>query len=240
VGNGAELFRRHPAPRSKLRRIGSSGEPVAVIDDVFADPAGIVAEVANRGSFTAEGIAAEGYPGVQAPAPSAYARALLAAADEALTTLFGTRDGAIGEIVCQFSLVTRPPAALLPLQTVPHVDIAEPDRFAILHFLCAAPFGGTAFYRQNATGLEQVSRTDWPAFAAERDRLLIENPNRAYPNAGTAGYTQTATIEARMDRLVVYRSHSLHSGIVPPDVAHPADPRRGRLTGNLFARYRTG
>ena len=43
-----------------------------------------------------------------------------------------------------------------------------------------------------------------------------------------------------MDRLIVYRSHSLHSGIIPADVAHPADPRHGRLTGNLFARYRTG
>lgn len=239
-GISAELFRRHPAPKSALRRIGRSGEPVAVIDDVFADPAGIVAEVARRAGFTAEGIAAAGYPGVQTPAPSAYARALLAAADEALATLFGTRDGAIGEIVCRFSLVTQPPAALYPLQTVPHVDIAEPDRFAILHFLCALPFGGTAFYRQDATGLEQLSRADWPTFAAERDRLLLENPDRAYPHAGTAGYTQTATIDARMDRLIVYRSHSLHSGIIPADVGHLADPGRGRLTGNLFARYRTG
>ena len=211
-----------------------------MIDDVFADPAGIVAEVARRASFSAQGVAAAGYPGVQAPAPSAYARALLAAADEALAALFGTRDGAIGEIVCRFSLVTQPPATLHPLQTVPHVDIAEPDRFAILHFLCGPPFDGTAFYRQDATGLEQLSRTDWPAYAAERDRLLSENPDRAYPHAGTAGYTQTATIAARMNRLVVYRSHSLHSGIIPAEVAHPADPPRGRLTGNLFARYRTG
>jgi hypothetical protein len=211
-----------------------------VIDDVFTDPAGIVTELARRGGFTADGIAAAGYPGIQAPAPSAYTRALLAAADEALATLFGTREGAIGEIVCRFSLVTQPPADLHPLQTVPHVDVAEPDRFAILHFLCGAPFGGTAFYRQDATGLEQLSRADWPAFTAERDRLLIENPGRAYPHAGTAGYTQTATIEARMDRLIVYRSHSLHSGIIPADVAHLADPQRGRLTGNLFARYRTG
>jgi len=211
-----------------------------VIDEVFADPAAIVAEVARRASFSAEGLAAAGYPGVQAPAPSAYARALLAAADEALATLFGTRDGAIGEIACRFSLVARPPAALHPLQTVPHVDIAEPDRFAILHFLCGPPFGGTAFHRQDATGLEQLSRADWPAFVAERDRLLLEHPDRAYPHAGTTGYTQTATIDARMDRLVVYRSHSLHSGVIPGDVAHPADPQRGRLTGNLFARYRIG
>ena len=211
-----------------------------MIDDVFADPAGIIAEVARRATFSADGIATAGYPGVQAPAPSAYVRALLAAADDALAAMFGTRDGAIGEIVCRFSLVTLPSAELHPLQTMPHVDIAEPDRFAILHFLCEAPFGGTAFYRQDATGLEQLSRADWPAFAAERDRLLSEKSDRAYPHSGTAGYTQTATIEARMDRLIVYRSHSLHSGIIPAHVAHPADPLRGRLTGNLFARYRTG
>lgn len=210
-----------------------------VLDGVFARQPAIVAAVIEQARFApAPGVA--GYPGIQAPVPAAYTRALLAAAAPALAVLFGRDDGGIGGISCTFSLVTALPETLHPLQTVPHVDIAEPDRFAVLHYLCEAPFGGTAFYRQDATGLEQVARADWPRFQAERDAGLAQHDAEGYPSKATPGYTRTATIAARMDRVVVYRSHSLHSGIIVPGLPHPADPRRGRLTGNLFAIHRSG
>jgi len=122
---------------------------------------------------------------------------------------------------------------------VPHIDIAEADRFAILHYLCDPPFGGTAFYRQDATALEQITRTDWTAYCAARDASLAVHGARGYPSDATPGYTVTAQIPARMNRIVVYRSNTLHSGIIPAGITHPADARRGRLTGNLFAIYRT-
>lgn len=217
--------------------MGQSGEPAVVLDGVFVAPEAIVAAVASHARFsTAPGTS--GYPGIQAPVPAAYSRALLAAAAPALALLFGHEGGAIGGIGCTFSLVTAAPEALHPLQTVPHVDIAEPDRFAVLHYLCDAPFGGTAFYRQDATGLEQVSRADWPRFEAARNAELAAMAPAGYPSPTTPGYTLTAAVAAKMDRIVVYRSHSLHSGIIVPGLAHPADPRTGRLTGNLFAIYR--
>jgi hypothetical protein len=37
-----------------------------------------------------------------------------------------------------------------------------------------------------------------------------------------------------MDRLVVYRSSLFHSGLIRAVPKHAEDPRRGRLTGNLF------
>jgi Family of unknown function (DUF6445) len=210
---------------------------VVVLDNVFAAPEAIVATVAARARF-APAPGTGGYPGIQAPAPADYARALLAAAAPALALLFGNEDGAIGGIGCTFSLVTDEPATLHPLQTVPHVDIAEPDRFAVLHYLCDAPFGGTAFYRQDATGLEQVGRRDWHRCQAARDAGLATMVPSGYPSPATPGYTRTAAVPAKMDRMLVYRSHSLHSGIIVPDLAHPADPHTGRLTGNLFAIYR--
>ena len=228
---------RAPPPPPEVLQVGRSGEPVVVLDGVFAAPDAVAAAVAANARFArAPGIG--GYPGIQAPAPASYSRALIAAAAPALALLFGHDDGAIGGIGCTFSLVTEPPEALHPLQTVPHVDIAEPDRFAVLHFLCDEPFGGTAFFRQNATGLEQVTRAQWPRFQAARDAGLATQIPRAYPSSSTPGYTRTAAIAARLDRVLVYRSNSLHSGIIVPGLPHPADPQRGRLTGNLFAIYR--
>lgn len=212
---------------------------MAVVDDVFANPAAIIEAVATTARFSPPQRGGSGYPGHQAAAPSVYARALLAAADEALGAIFVSKNGAIGGITCSFSLASQPVAELHPLQTVPHIDIAEPDRFAILHYLCGEPFGGTAFYRQDCTGFEQVTRGAWHEYVAARDVSLAAHGAHGYPSATTTGYTCTASLPARMNRMLVYRSHSLHSGVIPEDVHHLADPRRGRLTGNLFAIYRT-
>ena len=231
------LFRRSAAPVQETVHVGRSGEPVVIIDGGFADPTAIAAAAAARASFSREGITQGGYPGIQAPAPAAYVHALLTIADAALGVVFGAAGGTVGEVSCRFSLVTRDPATLDPLQTVPHVDVADPARFAVLHFLCDGSFGGTAFYRQAETGLEQVHRDDWPAYAAARDRAMTQSSG--YPGTETPGYVQTAAIPVRMDRILVYRSHTLHSGIIRPGRAHSADPCTGRLTGNLFARYRT-
>jgi hypothetical protein len=41
-------------------------------------------------------------------------------------------------------------------------------------------------------------------------------------------------IAAKPDRLVLYRANLLHSGRITHLSARAADPRMGRLTGNLF------
>jgi hypothetical protein len=41
-------------------------------------------------------------------------------------------------------------------------------------------------------------------------------------------------VEARPDRLALYRGRQLHSGIIPDPAALSADPGAGRLTINMF------
>ena len=49
-------------------------------------------------------------------------------------------------------------------------------------------------------------------------------------------FEQVAAVEAVPDRLLIYQGGLLHSGIIPPEMSFSADPRRGRLTANLFIR----
>ena len=81
---------------------------------------------------------------------------------------------------------------------------------------------------------------------AERDRYLSERerglrdlgPEDAYPGARTPGYERTGFTAARFNRVVAYRSFTLHSGIVEdPDILSD-DPSKGRLTANFFVDYR--
>lgn len=217
--------------------IGDAGEVVLVIDNAMADWRELVrAAAAARFAPVAQGT---GYPGLRAPLPRAYATGLLRCLQPAITQHFFPGEGVrLQRFDCNFSLVTLPAERLHPLQRVPHVDLARPDRIAILHFLCGEEFGGTAFYRQTRTGLATVgpaTRTAW--LAARAADMAALPPGGGYPSSATPGYTQMASFPARHDRILVYRSHSLHSGLIPQPDMLLADPERGRLTANFFCTF---
>lgn len=228
-------FREPLAPR--VVPVGRSREPVIVVEGLMADPGELIEE-AERAAFAPADGERGGYPGVRAPLPPDYVERLLRLADPLIRTAFDLPEIRFSRMESAFSIVTRPHGTLHPLQRLPHVDTSSPLRFALLHYLCDMPFGGTAFFRQDSTGLEQVGPPDFAAYAAaRRDRLAELAGPSAYPGPETPGYTRTAAFAARMDRLLIYRSFSLHSGIIAPDKPLPADPRTGRLTANVFADY---
>ncbi|TFI58516.1 hypothetical protein E2493_09695 [Sphingomonas parva] len=226
-----------PACRPQRVPIGASREPVIVIDGVLADPHALVDRAADA-EFADAGSRRGGYPGIRAPAPADYTAMLVEAVEPLIRRVFGLGAAARGRVDGSFSIVTTPPEALHPLQRVPHVDTCSPYRIALLHFLCGAEHGGTAFFRHRATGLEQIPPDAFDRYAEARRAEGAALPAAAgYPNETTPGFERIAAFEARCDRLLVYRSFSLHSGIIPAEATFAADPRLGRLTANLFVDY---
>jgi len=219
-----------------MTRMGNSGEPVLIIDDFLSDPGALVdAAVASTGW---RALPPGGYPGRRAPLPGAYARAVLRRMDGPIRRKLLDAPMQLDRFECSLSMVTRPPEDLAPLQRVPHIDIARGSRVAILHYLCGPDFGGTAFFRQDATGLEQIGPDARAQYTAARTRDLERlRATDSYPHAQTPGYTRTGYTEARFNRLIAYRSFTLHSGIVDPTSVLPDDPARGRLTANFFVEY---
>jgi hypothetical protein len=234
---GAARFELREPLSPRIVPIGRSGEPVIVIDGLMTDPSALIEAGAQAAYARADGERG-GYPGLRAPLPADYVELLLPMAERLIRKAFGLPHIRFARSESAFSIVTRSPESLHPLQRLPHIDTSSPLRFALLHFLCGPPFGGTAFFRQDETGLEQVPPSHSAAYLAARQARLAKLPDDSgYPGHGTPGYTRTAAFAARMDRLLIYRSFSLHSGIIPPGVPLPEDPRKGRLTANIFADY---
>jgi hypothetical protein len=137
---------------------------------------------------------------------------------------------------CYFSIVTTPPEALAPIQRLPHVDGLDPDRIAILIYLSCGVTGGTAFYRQRATGFETLDAERYFDFDAAL-RAGIEQhglPPPAYIAGGTPLYEQIASYEAWPNRSLIYSSRALHCAEIASGALLPADPVLGRLTINGF------
>lgn len=232
-------FALRPSFDLSLSPIGREGEKLLTIERVMVAPEALVDYAATEVAFAPVDGPTGGYPGVRAPAPLDYVGALVRRLSPAIERAFDLEKVKLGRAECSFSIVTRHPDELAPLQRVPHVDTTDDLQFALLHYLCGPEKGGTAFYRHRATGFEIITAERQPTYNAVRDRELAEGSGPSgYITGDDPFYEQLASVAAEFDKVVVYRSRILHSGQIPADLPLIADPREGRLTANIFITYR--
>jgi Family of unknown function (DUF6445) len=218
-----------------LTRIGREGEPVVVIDNFIADPQALISAAAGL-RYQPLG---PHYPGIRAPAAAAYLEARGDLLKQILTDVFGfTRGAALVE--CNFSLVTTPPAALTPIQRLPHFDSLDRGRLALLHYLGQSAQGGTAFFRHRRTGYETLNAARFEPFrtALDEDVRVAGLPSADYPTRSQELFEEIHRIDAAPNRMAIYRGVTLHCGVIPADFAFDPDPRTGRLTVNTFLQAR--
>jgi hypothetical protein len=220
--------------KPELRRVGTSQSPVVVIDGFSGDVQAVVDIAAALAPFPPD--AKTYYPGVRRILSErdghgwAYVRSTLEAAAPFLGGAFGfVRFDLLG---ASFSMVTARPETLGLAQRAPHFDSTDPDYIAILHYLSDTP--GTAFYRQRSTGIETITEANRDAFvaAARRESASLSG----YTNGSNGHFEVVGAVEGHADRLALYQGRLLHSGLIPADMDFSADPRRGRLTANLFVK----
>lgn len=221
-----------------MMRAGMEQLPIVRIDNLLTQPQRLVDYAAQHGVF--EEVAGNYYPGVRSAMPLDYVEGLVRALDPLIRSAFAPGSVRLARAECFFSIVTTPPKALSPAQTAPHIDTSDPLQFAAVHYLCGQGFGGTSFYRQQVTGFEQVTPDRVQAWDAARIAKLSGERAPGYMPRGDADYEEVAHCPAAFDRLLLYRSNQLHSGIIPAGMPLDPDPRRGRLTATLFIAYRPG
>lgn len=224
-------------PVVTVRHVGREREPVVVIDRATGQRDALVDFAATRSRFAPAAEVGSLYPGLLGPAPTAYVDAMVRLILPLIATHFTGAPVRPARARGNFSLVTLSPDALSLDQRVPHVDSADRLQFATVHFLSSANGDGTRFFRHRATGFETIDADRLPAYRAALDAELPYVP-AAYADGSDGPFEAIDAVEAVPDRLILYRAALLHSGAITTLPADAADPRRGRLTGNLFLQCR--
>jgi hypothetical protein len=225
--------------KPELRRFGNEQNAVVVIDDFSGRVDEIVAIAEALAPFP--DIDSGYYPGIRRmlePTDSRAADYVQATATQVGPFIGGGFNFERYSLVeASFSIVTRKPGDLHPVQRAPHFDSPDDNYLAILHYLRVPMGTGTAFYRHRSTGVERVAKTNLGKFvvAAQADAAKLP-PESGYISGSNDYYEQIGAVEAVPDRLVIYQGGLLHSGIIPTGMELTADPKRGRLTANLFVR----
>lgn len=214
-----------------IERLGREGEPLVIIDNFTGQPERL-RQMGMAAQYHPAGV---DYPGIRALADPSYLDLRRDLMMQVMARVFGLTRGVHCEIAA-FSLVTLPPERLSPRQRIPHHDHSDAGRVAIMHYLDGPESGGTAFYRHRRTGFEAITPAREAAFAAAlaEDEREYGAPPPGYPMGNSAAYEQIGAVEARPDRLALYRGRQLHSGIIPDPTALSEDPAAGRLTVNMF------
>ena len=219
----------------KLHEIGTDKSRVVVVDDLIPDARRYVDVAAAMAPYDPEAV--KYYPGLRRrfvredSAAWDYVSTVLTAASQFIGPAFNARGFVVNE--ASFSIVTRRPEQLQPLQRIPHIDTADQKFVAVLHYLNDIPDTGTCFYRHRATGFERITPERAEAFAKRRQ--LEGAPSRGgFIGRSDECYEQLLRVDGRFNRLLIYQGSLLHSGFIPDDFAFSDDPRTGRLTGNMF------
>lgn len=224
--------------KPQLQKFGRSQSPVVVIDDFTGNPE----EVARLADALAPFPPVDGnyYPGLRRviePSDKAAESRMLALCRHAAPYIAGAFDMTGFDLLqASFSIVTKRPDSLHPRQRIPHWDSPDPDHLALLLYLRVPAGSGTAFYRQRATGIELVSRDNKSTYIRVASKAAHDSSASGYVAGSNDHYEQIGAVDAVPDRMIIYPTNLLHSGIIPDDMSFSADPREGRLTANLFVR----
>ncbi|WP_281251516.1 DUF6445 family protein [Erythrobacter tepidarius] len=177
------------------------------------------------------------YPGLRAPLDPAVCGYLLERLSPLLDQWFAG-ETTQWEMQAWYSLVTTPPAALAPIQRLPHVDGTDPRQIAMMLYLHRTGHGGTAFYRHRSTGLEALTADDYPRYAAalRADVARTGLPRAAYTTDGAPHFERIHAAPGTFNSAIFYRGNILHSGVIDNAAPLVPDPRAGRLTINAFFR----
>ena len=214
--------------------IGQEQQPIIVIDNFVADPAGLVAYALGQQDVMP---AAGHYPGLRSKAPGAYQAMLCQRLSPLLCQVFGLAAEQLTQAECYYSMVATPVNQLSVVQQLPHFDQPKRDELAVIHYLCGEPHGGTSFYRHRSSGYEYVDQQRLQGYISrlENDIQRYGMPRQpCYINGENVFFERVTSVRAVFNRAVVYRCSSLHSGDIPSDYQFDMNPTTGRFTVASF------
>jgi hypothetical protein len=219
----------------QVNYFGQEQNPVVIFDNFYPDPEKLLQLASTAPGFAAQ--TSDYYPGVRKQIDGGYSQWVLDKVEQVIQQFFLPPAMTNAHIsLCAFSLATTPVHKLRPIQCVPHVDTQDANQFALVHYLCPEHYGGTAFFRHQATGYESITQERTAHYFPLLKQQVIQAGMSlgGYIRGDTDIFTKTGQVDVRFNRAILYRSNMLHSGLIQEALGLDNNPRTGRLTANCF------
>ena len=219
------VFALNPAAQVHIETL-SSGCPVVVIDDFYADPLAVRA-LALAGNYDSS---LAYYPGLHSTIDPALKWPLHQALVQLLAALGSVRCTP-GDISSDFSIVTTPASEMLAQQKHPHVDGLP---LAGVLYLNPSFEVGTSFFQHRPTGLAFLrTAEEADTFGRWMAAFGAQHQPSTYAVGDDVVWQHLHSVAGRFNRLVMYPGTAFHS-IAMRDVVHNLGLDSARLTQRFF------
>lgn len=220
-----------PVNLSHRRQFGVFNSPVTVIDDAFEMPEQLRLDSQNA-TFQAQ--TSDYYPGSRAPVAESYSIGLCQQYLAEWQHMLGMPEQSKAKVLLSaYSITTQPQRLLKPIQMLPHFDTPAENQIAMVHFLCSDEHGGTGFFRHKSTQTERVTNDNLAHYGQVLKQQAIAQQLHLTPKyieTKHPMFESIGVVSAQFNRLVMYPSNLLHSGLINPAVDLEAEVDKARLT----------
>jgi len=226
-----------PSQPCHVQYVGDSLTPVLTFDDFHQDCSKIADYAATKATFGKQ--PDDAFPGYKAALPQDLTLDMLRALLPDIYRHYDVpRDLRINVASAFYGLVSEPADRLNATQSRPHYDHALPWSFAILHYVNPGQFGGTGFFRHVPSGFECITAQNQADYHRSVDAFMAENGlPQGYDMTQQNHYALLEAVDYQTNRLLIYPSGLLHSGLINAPEDLNADPAQGRLTTSIFINF---
>jgi hypothetical protein len=225
-------------PRPRIERVRLLNDRFCyVVDEALVDPDALV-ELAVRNRAVFNPVHFSAYPGNYLEMPAPIAARLNDFFVQHLRRAFDARRTV--HVQCRLSMVTLPPSALRPFQTICHTDGQHLDprqhsiQASVLYLFKDESLGGTSFYAP-VRSADETARLFRDANTLSSEAFTQKyGIARSYICASNDWFAHVGRVAAKWNRIVFYDGNLLHSGDIFSPEKLSADPLAGRLTLNGF------
>jgi len=218
-------------PDIEVLTVGEEKNVILIVDNVLEYPDEMIQCAISGEPF--QSVKGDFYPGIKKSAPVQYSRELAKHSVWLLHQVFKPGFSKVpADSASTFAIATCAPDALLPVQSIPHFDQSDSRQFAVVHYLCDEAQGGTSFYRHRRTGYESIQSDRVKEYISTLERQATTEglPKPGYIKGDTNLFECIASVKARNNRAIIYRSNVLHSGNINVECGLKTHPETGRLT----------
>ncbi|MGO2010583.1 DUF6445 family protein [Pseudoalteromonas sp.] len=228
----------NPSYKVTSIKINDINEDILIVDDFIKDVEPIMHFAKQYAYLHPVGSDGTLYPGKRDDMPEPYFKVFIELINNLLEKkLLNTDDKNIYLHKAKLSLVTLKPEELNTLQKMPHVDSTDDKTFAAVHYLVGSEFGGTAIYRYVPFNLIKITK-DKEHLVHEMIEQVKNNPiqHQSYLSDNTCLFEKVVNVNAKLNRVVLYRSNLLHSANLKDKKNHLDNISLGRLSIASFFR----
>lgn len=220
-----------------ITQVGHQQTPVFTVDDFLLNDGDLISCARDISTFRHQD--SDYYPGVRRSVPQEYEQLIKRWAVTHFSAQLEQQKNHpevknVELSLCALSLTNQPPEKLIPIQRIPHFDTTNTNQWAMVHYLCDEGFGGTGFFRHKRSGFETIVDDNQKSYFRNLadDASEYGVPEAKYLQGDSELFELLHYVEAKKNRLVIYPSNLLHSGIIKCWKA--LTPDQGRLTANTF------